>query len=84
LYCSTASAAVCFREAVLQLEGEDRQAVDEQADVERPLRVVTAVAKLADDGEAVLLEALLRLRVSGRRRAAEQLQMVRAVLDAVA
>ena len=71
-------------QVVLQLEGEHRQAVDEQADVERPLRVVAAVAKLADDGEAVLREAFPRLRVSGRRRAVEQVQVVRAVLDAVA
>ena len=40
-------------QAVLQLEGEDRQAVDEQADVERPLGVVAAVAELPDDGETV-------------------------------
>ena len=71
-------------QAVLQLEGEDRQAVDEQADVERSLRVVAAVAKLADDGEAVLLEALPRLRVPGRRRAVEEVKVVRAVLDAMA
>ena len=71
-------------EAVLQLEREDRQAVDEEPDVERPLGVVAAVAKLPDDGEAVLLEALLRLHVPGRRRAVEQVQVVRAVSDAVA
>ena len=71
-------------QAVLQLEGEDRQPVDEEADVERPLRVVAAVAKLADNGEPVLREAVLRLRVPGRRRAVEQVQVVRAVLDAVA
>ena len=71
-------------EVVLQLEREDRQAVDEEPDVERPLRLVAAVAKLPDDGEAVLLEALLRLHVPGRRRAVEQVQVVRAVSDAVA
>ena len=70
--------------AVLQLEGEDRQAVDEQGDVERALRFVAAVAKLPDDGEAVLLEAFLRLRVARRRRAVEKIQVVRAMLDAVA
>ena len=52
-------------EAVLQLEREDRQAVDEEPDVQRPLRLVAAVAELPDDGEAVLLEALLRLHVPG-------------------
>ena len=71
-------------EAVLQLEGEDRQSVDEQADVECPLRIVAAVAKLPDDGEAVLREAFLRLRVPGRRRAVEQLQVMGIVFDAVA
>ena len=40
-------------EAVLQLEGGDRQAVDEQAQVERELRLVAAVAELAGDAEAV-------------------------------
>ena len=34
-------------QAVLQLEGRDRQAVDEQAEVERELRLVAAVAQLA-------------------------------------
>ena len=52
-------------EAVLQLEGENRQAVDEQPDVQGPLRLVAAVAKLPADREAVLLEALLRLHVPG-------------------
>ena len=40
-------------EAVLQLEGGDRQAVDEQAEVERELRLVAAVAQLPGDAEAV-------------------------------
>ena len=71
-------------EAVLQLEGEDRQAVDEQPDVERPLGLVAAVAQLAGDGEAVLPEALLRLRVVGRRSAVEQVEVVGPVPDAVA
>ena len=71
-------------EAVLQLEGEDRQAVDEQPDVERPLGFVAAVAKLAGDGEAVLPEALLRFRVVGRGGAVEQVEVVSPVPDAVA
>ena len=71
-------------EAVLQLEREDRQAVDEEPDVERPVCLVAAVAKLPDDGEAVLLEAPLRLHVPGRRRAVEDVQVVRAVPEAVA
>ena len=71
-------------EAVLQLEGEDRQAVDEQPDVERPLGLVAAVAQLAGYGEAVLAEALLRFRVVGRRGAVEQVEVVGPVADAVA
>ena len=53
-------------QAVLQLEGGDRQAVDEQAEVERELRLVAAVAELAGDAEAVLRVALRRLGVAGR------------------
>ena len=41
-------------QAVLQLEGGDRQAVDEQAQVERAARLVPAVGELARDREAVL------------------------------
>ena len=41
-------------EAVLQLERGDRQAIDEQAEVERALGLITAVAELACDREAVL------------------------------
>ena len=40
-------------QAVLQLEGGDRQPVDEQAEVERALRLVAAVAELAGDAEAI-------------------------------
>ena len=71
-------------QAVLELEREDGQAVDEQPYVERPLRLVPAIAELPDDGEPVPLEALLRLGVAGRRGAVEQVEVVRAVPDAVA
>ena len=71
-------------EVVLQFEGEHRQPVDEQPDVERPLRIVAAVPDLPGDGEAVLPEALPRLLVPSRRRAVEHVQIVRAVLDPVA
>ena len=47
-------------QAVLQLEGGDRQAVDEQREVERQLRLVAAVAELPGDAEAVAREALRR------------------------
>ena len=52
-------------EAVLELEGEDRQAVDEQPDVQRPLGLVAAVAQLPADGEAVVLEAFPGLLIAG-------------------
>ena len=71
-------------EVVLELEGDDRQAVDEERDVERPLRLVPAVAKLPGDGEAVPLEAVPGLLVARRRRAVEEIEVVRAVLDTVA
>ena len=71
-------------EVVLQLEGDDRQAVDEERDVERPLRFVSAIAKLSGHGEAVPLEAVPGLLVAGRRCAVEQVEVVRAVLDTVA
>ena len=71
-------------QVVLQLEGEDRQAVDEERDIQRPLGLVPAVAKLPGDGEAVLPEAFLRLRVARRRRAVKQVEIVRAAPDAAA
>ena len=73
-----------LREVVLELEGEDGETVDEEPEVERPPRLVPAVAKLAGDGEPVRREALLRLRVFGRRRAVEEVEGVGAVLDPVA
>ena len=71
-------------EAVLELEGEDRKAVDEQPDVQRALRVVPAVAKLARHGEAVLPKAPPGLLVVGRGRTVEEVEVVGAVPDAVA
>ena len=71
-------------QAVLELEGEHRQAVDEQPDVQRPLGLVAAVAQLPADGEAVVLEAFPGRLVARRRRAVEQVQVVRSVPDAVA
>lgn len=69
-------------QAVLQLEGGHRQPVDEQAQVQREPDLLAAVAKLAGDAEAVGGVALGRLRVAGRRRAVEEIDVVRAVLDA--
>ena len=70
-------------EAVLQLEGEHRQPIDEQPDVQRPLRIVPAVTELPGDREAVLLEPFPRLRVVSRGRAVEQVHVQRPVLDPV-
>ena len=66
-----------FGEVVLEFEGDDRQAVDEQGDVQRPLRLVAAVAKLPGDGKAVSLEAFSGLLVARRGRSVEQVQVVR-------
>ena len=52
-------------EAVLELEGRDRQAVDEEAEIEGKLGLVTAVSELAGDAEAVLRVALLCLGLPG-------------------
>ena len=51
-------------EAVLQLEGDHRQAVDEEAQIEGELGLVAAVAQLAGDAEAVGPVALLGLGVA--------------------
>ena len=69
-------------QVVLQLKGGDGQAVDEQAQVQGAPRLVAAVAQLAGDAEAVGGKALGGLDVARRGRAVEQVQRVRAVLDA--
>ena len=71
-------------EAVLQLERGDRNAVDEQAEVERPLGLVAAVAELARDREAVLRVAFGSGGVAGRRCAIEEFDVMRPVLDPLA
>src|SRR6266542_2787373 len=72
-----------FREAVLQFEGRERQAVDEQRDIESALGLVAAIAKLARDAETVGPILLGGLDVASGRRAVEEIEMVRAVLDPV-
>ena len=52
-------------QAVLQLERGDRQAVDEQAEVERELRLVAAVAQLPGDAEAVRAKRSAALGLPG-------------------
>jgi len=73
-----------FRQAVLQLEGEDRQPVDEERDVQRALGLVAAVAQLPGHGEPVLVEPLAGRLVTLRGTAVEELEVVRAVADPVA
>ena len=71
-------------EAVLELEGGDGQAVDEEAEVQRQLRVVVAVAELPGHGEAVLPVQDFSSLVPRRRRAVHQVDLVWTMLDAVA
>ena len=84
LYCQDGVVEGLLREAVLELEGEDGQPVDEEPDVQRALSVVPAVAELAGDAELVLAEAPLGRLVLGRGRAVEEVEVVGAVLHAVA
>lgn len=51
-------------EAILQLEGEDRQAVDEDHEVERQRHLVSRIAKLAGDAEPVLRVQHLRFHIA--------------------
>ncbi len=67
-------------ETVLQLEGGNWKPVDEQRHVERMCRVITAIAKLARDGETVQREALGGFRVAGGRRAVEEISVMSAML----
>ena len=71
-------------EAVLELEGEDGKAVDEESDVECALGIVLAVVELTGDGEAILLEAPLGLLVLGRGGSVEEVEFVGPMPDAVA
>ena len=73
-----------FGEAVLQLERSDGQAVDEQAKIERELCLVAAVFELAGDAEPVRSETRGGLWITRRRRAIEEVEMVRTMLDAAA
>jgi len=73
-----------FGEAVLQLEGSHRQAVDEETQVERALRLVAAVAELPGDAEAIPGVPLGGRRVARRGRPVEQVEVMRTVLQAVA
>jgi hypothetical protein len=69
---------------VLQFEGRDRQPVDEEGQVEGQLGLVAAVAQLASDAEAVRSVSLDRGGIVGRGRGAEEVDVQRPVLDAIA
>ena len=72
-------------EAVLEFEGDDWKAVDEQCQIEGELLVVVAVPQLPGDGEAVLGVALLGQCVAWCGRAEEQVDVVGGqVVDAFA
>ena len=68
----------------LQLEGGDGQAVDEERQVKGTLLLVVAVPELSGDGEPVLGVALLSDGVPGRGGTVEQVNVVLAVVDALA
>ena len=70
-------------QAVLQFEGSDRQAVDEQSQVECLLAPL-AVAELPGNGETVLLEEPLGPLVLGRGGTVAEIQVEGPVLDPVA
>jgi hypothetical protein len=71
LYCSDGVSTVCLVRLFFSSKVR-RQAVDEQAQVERAARLVHAVGELARDRETVLGVQLLGLGVARRRRAVEQ------------
>jgi len=70
-------------EVVLQLKRENRQAADEECDVQRPPSLVTAVPQLPRHREAVLLKALTSGLVAFRGAGVKQLQVMGAVSDSV-
>ena len=57
-----------LRQVVLQLEGGDRQAIDEDPKIEGTPRLIPAVAQLARHAEAVEREAVGGRLVAGGRR----------------
>ena len=71
-------------EAVLQLERGNRQAIDEQTEVKCALSLITAVAELACNREAVLGVAFSGGRVPERRRAIEEFDVIWPILAPLA
>jgi hypothetical protein len=85
LYCCDGVRDGLLGEAVLQLEGGDGQAVDEQAEVERAARLVHAVGELAGDRETILGVQRLGLEIARRRRTVEKVEVASGVvLDSLA
>jgi hypothetical protein len=73
-----------FGEAVLKFKRGEGQAVDEQAQVQRPARLIGAVTQLTSDAETVPRMQCGRLRVARRGRPVKQVEMQRAVVHALA
>ena len=71
-----------FGEAAFELEGGDRQPVDEEAEVERELGVVAAVVELPGHAEAVLLVEPVGCGVVRGGAAVEEVEAVFAVVVA--
>ena len=62
-----------FREAVLQLEGDDRQPVDKGAEIERAFCLIQAVMQLPRDAEAIGLVSFGSFIVFRRRCAVKEM-----------
>ena len=73
-----------FGEEVFQLEGYDRQTIEEEAKVEREVGLVPAVTKLSRDRETILIVEDAGLLVARRRRTVEEIDMMRSVLEPLA
>ena len=73
---------ILLSEAVFQLAGQHRQAVDEHAQVEGEARLIGRVLELAGDAENVLRETRLRGLVAFGRKLEKGVEAGRAVLEA--
>ena len=71
-----------FGQAVLQLEGDNWQAVDEKADVQGELGFIGTEVELPGDRKPVLGEQVDALGVAFRWSTKEQIYVVRSVLNA--
>ena len=73
-----------FRQAILQLKRGNGQAVYKEAEVERKLGFVFAVAELASDTEKVGRILLGSLGITGRRSTVEELNLGREMIESFA